>query len=87
MGGGDRLGPDLAGVTRARDQQWLVRYLSAPDALLAAGDPIALGLYARYREVRMPNLRLGEGDVTALIEFLDVEGRVPKPGTPLAAGR
>ncbi|HET9599241.1 MAG TPA: SCO family protein [Anaeromyxobacteraceae bacterium] len=87
IGGGDRVGPDLAGVTRARERGWLARYLSAPDELLAAGDPVARGLYARYREVRMPNLRLGDGDVAALIEYLDAQPRAPGPGAPSVPAR
>src|SRR5690242_10136491 len=31
IGGGDRVGPDLAAVTRTRDRAWLARYIAAPD--------------------------------------------------------
>jgi hypothetical protein len=70
IGRGERVGPDLAGVTRMRDQAWLKRYLAAPDRMLAAGDPIARSLDARYGSAKMPNLRLGEADVTALVDYL-----------------
>ncbi|MFL5429129.1 MAG: SCO family protein [Myxococcales bacterium] len=78
IGQGDRIGPDLAGVTRARDRAWLARFLAAPDRMLAEGDPIASALYARYQQVRMPNFGLGEADVAALIEYLDREERRPR---------
>jgi protein SCO1 len=73
IGHGDRIGPDLQGVTRVRDRAWLARFLAAPDQLLAEGDPTAKALYAKYKQVKMPNLRLGEADVAALMEYLDAQ--------------
>ena len=73
IGQGDEVGPDLAGVTDRRDSAWLTRYLSAPDQVLAGGDPIATALYARYRQIPMPNLKLNNDDVAALIAFLDAQ--------------
>ncbi len=37
--------------------------------MLASGDPIATGLQARYK-VTMPNLRVGDRDLAALLDFL-----------------
>ncbi len=74
VGSGDRLGPDLAGVAFARDHDWLTRYIAAPDEVLASGDPIASALFAKYRKLRMPNLRLDGKDVDALVRFLEAKG-------------
>jgi protein SCO1/2 len=71
IGHGDGLGPDLIGVAEVRDKTWLARYIAAPDEVLASGDRFAMGLFERYKKVRMPNLRLGEADVNALISFLE----------------
>lgn len=73
LGQGDRVGPDLAGITARRTRAWVTRYIAEPDALLAAGDPIATELFRRYKEVRMPNLRLGSSDVADLVSFLNVQ--------------
>ena len=70
VGKGDRLGPDLAGVTDRREKAWLARYIQEPDEVLAAGDPIATALYNRYKKIGMPNLRLGSSDVADLLSFL-----------------
>lgn len=81
IGRGDRIGPDLLGVTATRDHGWLTRFIARPDEVLASGDPIARALNAKYDGVTMPNLALGEADVAALVEYLgaaraaDVEGR------------
>jgi hypothetical protein len=38
--------------------------------MIAARDPTAVAMMARYRNLPMPNLGLGEGDVAAVIEYL-----------------
>jgi protein SCO1/2 len=71
LGQGDKLGPDLAGVTARRERAWLTRYIQDPDQVLAAGDPVATALFEKYKKIGMPNLRLGSSDVADLISFLD----------------
>jgi protein SCO1 len=81
IGHGDGLGPDLIGVAEVRDKSWLARYIAAPDEVLASGDRFAMGLFEKYKKVRMPNLRLGEADVDALIRFLEarsIDSRAPE---------
>ena len=71
VGQGDRVGPDLAGVTARRDRAWLTRYVAEPDKMLAESDPIAVALFNKYKAVRMPNLRMGSGEVAAVLSYLD----------------
>ncbi|PTR14175.1 protein SCO1/2 [Nitrosospira sp. Nsp2] len=73
VGQGDGLGPDLLGVARVRDRAWLARFIKTPEEMLAEKDPIAMELFIRYRGVRMPNLRLGDGDVETLIQYLETQ--------------
>ena len=71
IGNGDRVGPDLAGVTTRRDRTWLARYLAEPDRMRAEGDPIATALFAKYNNVPMPNLRLSGIEVAGLLSYLE----------------
>jgi protein SCO1/2 len=71
IGQGDRIGPDLLGVTGVRDRTWLVNYIETPDKLLAAADPVAQALFKRYKRVRMPNLSLTDTETKAVLEYLD----------------
>jgi protein SCO1/2 len=71
LGSGDYVGPDLQGVTAIRDRAWLSRFIKTPDRMLAEKDATALALMAKYNQVPMPNLLLGDGDVAALIAYLD----------------
>ena len=65
------IGPDLGGVTRTRDRAWLTRWLKEPDVMLAEKDPIAVALFAKYKKLVMPNLRLKPVEIEALLQFLD----------------
>jgi len=83
IGDGDRIGPDLAGVTKNRGREWLHKYLLAPEKVLASGDPIATKLFEKYKKVPMPNLSLSVEDATILIDYLaqaEKSGPAPKAG-------
>ncbi len=72
IGGGPLVGPDLQGVTERRESDWLIRWISEPDIMLAEGDPIASEMLAEFNNVPMPNLGLSEAEVVALIAFFEV---------------
>jgi len=88
IGVGDRVGPDLRGITQRRDHAWLSSYIRNPGRLRAQQDPVALELAARFPSVRMPVLGLAEVDAADLINYLeaqtaklkDAEASSPSPG-------
>ncbi|HZD95249.1 MAG TPA: c-type cytochrome, partial [Candidatus Sulfotelmatobacter sp.] len=71
IGLGDKIGPDLLGVTTVRDRAWLIRYIREPQKVLAEKDPIATALFEKYKEVRMPMLSVNNDDLAAIIKFLE----------------
>jgi protein SCO1/2 len=90
-GGDDVLGPDLAGVVDRRPSAWLHRWIKEPDKMLAARDPTALALKAKFRGVPMPNLKLSDRDVADVVDFIAAETKrqraslAPPPKKPLAS--
>src|SRR5712692_540578 len=78
IGQGDKMGPDLAGVTARRDRAWLARYIMMPDKVLAEGDPIAVALFEKYQYARMPNLRLSSDEVAAVLSYVEARSRAPR---------
>lgn len=70
IGHGDKIGPDLLGVTNVRDRAWLAKFIATPDKVLAQKDPIATALFEKYKQVQMPNLREAQEDVNAIIDYL-----------------
>jgi nitrite reductase (NO-forming) len=68
IGGGRKLGPDLAGVTKRRDQAWLTRWLKEPEKMLQA-DPIAQALLKEYNNVPMPNQNLSDTEIRQYLKY------------------
>jgi protein SCO1 len=73
IGNGDKLGPDLLGVTNVRDRAWLGRMIVDANKLIDEKDPIATALFKKYKEIRMPPLALPEADVNTLIEYMKIQ--------------
>lgn len=70
IGGGDRIGPDLYGVTGRRTEAWILRFVMAPEKLVAENDPTVVRMVEKYNRIVMPNLGLGEAEARALIAYL-----------------
>jgi protein SCO1 len=77
IGHGDKIGPDLQGVTDVRDPKWLRHFIQTPDQMVRDGDPIAIALFAKYKQVRMPNLRMADEDITEVIDFMKKQSKAP----------
>jgi protein SCO1/2 len=75
IGGGEGIGPDLANVTKRRDRRWVSRYITEPDKVLEEKDPIAVELFKKYKNVRMPNLSNGPDEVAGLIEYIEKQSQ------------
>lgn len=67
IGGGDKLGPDLHGVTKLLDDAWIARWLRNPEPMLAS-DPHAKAQLAKYK-VPMPNQNLSEDEIREFLAY------------------
>jgi len=66
-GEGKKLGPDLAGVTKRRSEDWIVKFLRLPEQMLAT-DPDAKALLEKYK-VPMPNQNLSEAEIRGYVKY------------------
>jgi hypothetical protein len=48
----------------------LAKQIATPDEMIAEKDPIATALFKKYKQVRMPNLRLDQDEVQLIIDFM-----------------
>ena len=78
LGKGDKIGPDLAGLSTRRERAWIARYVNEPERVRGAGDAAALDLMKRYK-MRMPAQNLGQDDLAALLKYLDSQGAARAP--------
>lgn len=67
VGKGDKLGPDVLGVTKTRTDAWLMKWLKSPESMLAS-DPDAKAMLAKYK-VPMPNQNLSDAEAMQLIKY------------------
>lgn len=65
-------GPDLVGTTDRRSQEWLRRWLKTTDEMLQS-DSIAQAMLVEFQNVKMPNLRLSDAEVDALLHYIQQE--------------
>jgi nitrite reductase (NO-forming) len=67
VAGGDKLGPDLYGVTHRREASWLKRWLTAPQKLLAS-DATARQLLEKYK-IAMPDQGLSDTEIQQYLAY------------------
>ncbi len=73
IGKGRLVGPDLLGVTKRRDEEWLRRWMKNPDEMIRT-DPIAKEMLREYM-VPMPNQGLTDKEVEGIIAYLKSEDK------------
>jgi protein SCO1/2 len=64
--------PDLQGVTERRELDWLRRWMKETSSMLQS-DPRARAMLEQWRFVRMPQIKLTDNDVEALLHFMTQE--------------
>jgi protein SCO1/2 len=88
IGEGNRVGPDLAGVTQRRRPEWLINFIANPAKVRAGKDPIALELVAKFPTVRMPSIGVSQREAADLVAYIEArQGRLSRqiPLQPLLA--
>lgn len=69
IGGGDKQGPDLKGVTELRSKEWLEEYIKSPTAM-SKKDQAAAELFKKYSPEVMPDQTLSPEELTSLIDLI-----------------
>jgi mono/diheme cytochrome c family protein len=81
IGGGKKVGPDLEGITKTRQKEWLAEFISDPEKMFSSNDPTAVALLKEYK-IKMPVLGLSNEDVSAVLDFLGSRKSVVEPSAP-----
>jgi nitrite reductase (NO-forming) len=84
VGQGRKLGPDIAGVTKRRSDDWLARWLKAPEKMLQS-DADAKAMVKEYNGIPMPNQGLSDLEVRQYLKYFHWIDAQPA-GTVSAAG-
>jgi nitrite reductase (NO-forming) len=68
IGQGKKLGPDLAGVTKRRSDEWLARWLKSPEKMLET-DEHAKAMLKEYNNIPMPNQSLTDSEIKQYMKY------------------
>ena len=68
VGQGKKLGPDIAGVTKRRKDEWLTRWLKSPEKMLET-DADAKAMLKEYNNIPMPNQSLTDAEIRQYIKY------------------
>jgi hypothetical protein len=78
------IGPDLAGITEKRPEDWLIRYIKSQDALLKSGDATAKAIRAEYK-IPMPDQALSDAQIKVVLAHIKTAGGAGAAGKDNAA--
>jgi cytochrome c2 len=73
-GQGDKVGPDLKGVTTRRSRIWLTTWIRSSEQMVKSGDPTAVALFQKYKRERMPDQNFSAEELDALIGYIAAAG-------------
>jgi hypothetical protein len=74
--------PGLAEHNQRARPRLLLHFIQKPDELLAAKDPLATSLFKQYKEIQMPNVRLGPDDTESIVRFLERQSATKATDVP-----
>ena len=87
IGGGDKIGPDLAGLSKRRKIDWLVKYINYPEGMINGDeeeegyekpDALAKKVYELYKPTLMPEQEVSKAQVEAILKYIDAQKKEPK---------
>lgn len=74
IGRGPVAGPDLAGVLDRRSADWVRRFVKDPNAMFDT-DSTAQALLRQFNNTKMPNLKLTDAEIDALLHYIAQESQ------------
>lgn len=87
IGGGDKIGPDLAGLDKRRKAEWVHKFVNYPEGMINGDpeepgyekpDPIAQKVYALYKPQLMAEQEMSMEEVKATLKWIGEQKKEPK---------
>jgi mono/diheme cytochrome c family protein len=76
IGGGPLVGPDLQNLEQRKDREWLLKFLSNPQAVIDSGDPYAKKMLGESNGVVMPPVSgLDRAQIEALLDWIAAQAK------------
>lgn len=87
IGEGDKIGPDLAEVSKRREIDWLVKFINYPEGMIFGdeeeegyekADPVAKKIYELYKPTIMPEQEIEKEELKEVLNYIDSLKKKPK---------
>jgi cytochrome c2 len=87
IGAGDIVGPDLAGLSKRRKIDWIVKFVGYPDGMINGdaeepgyekADALAKKVFAQYKPTTMPEFQITKENMRKLLTYIDSLKKQPK---------
>jgi mono/diheme cytochrome c family protein len=73
IGGGRRVGPDVAGVNERRSQEWLEQFVKSSQSMIKSGDAEAVALSSEYAGIVMPDAPFSGQQIRDVLAYIESE--------------
>jgi mono/diheme cytochrome c family protein len=71
IGGGNIVGPDLAGITEKRDVAWVKSFIRNSQKMIANGDELAIEVFNQFNKIAMPSHDFTDEEMNSLISYME----------------
>ena len=80
IGEGDKIGPDLAELSKRRTIEWVVKFVNYPDGMIngdeeekgyEVADPMAKKVYELYKPTLMAEQEMTKEEVKKMMDYID----------------
>lgn len=81
------VGPGLGGLKERRDEDWLIKWIKDPQALISSNDEYAVKVFNDYNKIPMPGFpQLSDSEIKDILTFIESKAApVENLATPQAA--
>lgn len=67
---GRLVGPELSGVYRIRNNDWLISFIRSSQEFIKSGDTAAIAIYNEYSKIPMPDNKFSNEQILSVIEYI-----------------
>lgn len=72
LGEGKLVGPELVGITKVREREWLVKFIRNSKELIDAGDPVAVKVFEENNKIPMQAFtNLSDAEINGIIDYIE----------------
>jgi mono/diheme cytochrome c family protein len=74
IGKGRLVGPDLAGITEKRSQEWLISFIKSSTTVIKSGDADANAVFKEYNKLLMPDNNYSDAQIISILNYINSGG-------------